>query len=153
MTTDEIHSIKTDVALIKKDVKLIERSFLKVDASVAQMSDILKAVAVQENILENNERRISSLEEKLMKHHEEEVEFRKDLNQKLEDMKTTSQNERERRHKEVIEAIQKSHEALGKKLDQQDKRIRALENWRWYLLGAAAVIMFIITKFPWTALF
>jgi CRISPR/Cas system CSM-associated protein Csm2 small subunit len=79
--------------------------------------------------------------------------FRKDLNTKLEDMKTTAQQERERRHKEVIEAITKSHEALGKKIDQQDKRIRALENWRWYVLGVAAVIMLIITKFPWSALF
>jgi len=153
MTTEEINSIKTDVALIKKDVKLIERSFLKVDQSVSQMSDILRAVAVQENILENNERRISSLEEKLMKHHEEEVVFRKDLNTKLEDMKTTAQQERERRHKEVIDAITKSHEALGKKIDHQDKRIRTLENWRWYVLGVSAVIMLIITKFPWSALF
>jgi hypothetical protein len=153
MTDNEMNSIKTDIALIQKDVKQIERVFQKVDNAVQQMAEIHKALAVQENILENNEKRISIVEDKLIKHNEDELVFRKELNSKLEDMKTVSQIERERRHKEVLESIEKLNKNMSEKLDKQDKRISALENWRWYLLGIGAVLLFILNKIPWAALF
>jgi hypothetical protein len=153
MTDNEMNSLKTDIALIQKDVKQIERVFQKVDNAVQQMAEIHKALAVQENILENNEKRISIVEDKLIKHNEDELIFRKELNSKLEDMKTVSQIERERRHKEVLESIEKLNKNMSEKLDKQDKRISALENWRWYLLGIGAVLLFILNKIPWAALF
>jgi anaerobic ribonucleoside-triphosphate reductase len=153
MTDNEMNSLKTDIALIQKDVKQIERVFQKVDHAVEQMAEIHKALAVQENILENNEKRISIVEDKLIKHNEDELMFRKELNNKLEDMRTNAQIERERRHKELLESIEKLNKSMSEKLDKQDKRISALENWRWYLLGIGAVLLFILNKIPWAALF
>jgi len=153
MTDNEMNSLKTDIALIQKDVKQIERVFQKVDHAVEQMAEIHKALAVQENILENNEKRITTVEDKLIKHNEDELAFRKELNNKLEDMRTNAQIERERRHKELLESIEKLNKNMSEKLDKQDKRISALENWRWYLLGIGAVLLFILNKIPWAALF
>jgi hypothetical protein len=153
MTDNEMNSLKTDIALIQKDVKQIERVFQKVDHAVEQMAEIHKALAVQENILENNEKRISIVEDKLIKHNEDELVFRKELNNKLEDMRTNAQIERERRHKELLESIEKLNKNMSEKLDKQDKRISTLENWRWYLLGIGAVLLFILNKIPWAALF
>ena len=93
------------------------------------------------------------MEEKILKHAEESAEFQKDLNVKIEDMKVTAQQERERRHKEVMESIEKLSGSVTDKIQKQDDRITALENWRWYILGASAAIIFIITKFPWDAFF
>ena len=45
MTDNEINSLKTDIALIQKDVKQIERVFTKVDNAVGQMSEILKPLS------------------------------------------------------------------------------------------------------------
>ena len=56
MTDNEVNSLKTDIALIQKDVKQIENVFQKVDTAVSQMADIYKSLAVQENILEHNEK-------------------------------------------------------------------------------------------------
>jgi hypothetical protein len=42
---------------------------------------------------------------------------------------------------------------MGEKLDKQDKRIQALENWRWYVLGIGLVIVFILNKIPVATLF
>lgn len=153
MTDNEISDLKTDMALIKKDVKQIERVFHKVDTALTQMAEIHKSLAVQENILENNEKRIDTLEDKIIKHAEESALLQKELNSKMEDMKTTSQIERERRHKEVIESIEKLNKSVSDKLDKQEKRIVALENWRWYMLGVFAVIVFLISKFPWANFF
>ena len=153
MTDNEINSLKTDIALIQKDVKQIETVFKKVDNAVGQMSEILKTVAVQENILENNERRFSFLEESLKKSAEEEENFRKDFNRKFEDMKESTQKERERRHKELLDSIEKLNSSMTEKLEKQDERIQTLENWRWYLLGIGVVVLIILNKIPWAVLF
>jgi len=153
MTDNEVNTLKTDIALIQKDVKQIEIVFQKVDNAVSQMSDIHKSLAVQENILEHNEKRLDTLEEKLIKHTEESVEFQKELNVKIEDMKVTAQIERERRHKELMESIEKLNGSVSSKIEKQDERITALENWRWYIIGASAVIIFVITLVPWDTFF
>jgi predicted RNase H-like nuclease (RuvC/YqgF family) len=153
MAVNEISSLKTDIALIQKDVKQIERVFTKVDNAVEQMSEILKTIAVQENILENNEKRVTSLEETIKKRNDEEEQFRKEFARKLDDMKETSQKERERHHRELLESIENLNKSVNDKLDNQDKRIRSLENWRWYLLGIGAVLLFIVNKLPWEAFF
>jgi F0F1-type ATP synthase membrane subunit b/b' len=147
MTDNEVSTLKTDVALIKKDIKQIERVFDKVDHAVNDMSELHKIAAVQETILENAERRIENLENTFIKHTEEELEYRKELNKTLSDMKEDAQVQRERRHKEVLESIQSMHTSVSTKLDTQDKRIRALENWRWWILGASAALIFILTRF------
>jgi predicted RNase H-like nuclease (RuvC/YqgF family) len=153
MGDNELNSLKTDIALIQKDVKQIETVFKKVDHAVGQMSEILKTIAVQENILEHNERRITSLEDTMKKHSEEEEKFRKELTNKFDEMKETAQKERERRHREVLESIEKLNKNMSDKIDTQDKRIQTLENWRWYLLGIGAVLLIIINKLPWAILF
>jgi DNA repair ATPase RecN len=150
---ETINSIKTDVALVQKDVKQLERVFVKVDTAVDQMSEVLKTIAVQENILENNERRIVTLEESLRKHNEQEEAFRKEFNRKFEEMKEAEQKERERRHRELLESIENLNKNMTDKLEKQDKRIQTLENWRWYILGIGAVILFILNKLPWALLF
>jgi DNA repair ATPase RecN len=153
MGENEINSLKTDIALIQKDVKQIERVFTKVDNAVGQMSEILKTIAVQENILENNEKRVSMLEETIKKHAEDEEYFRKEFAKKFDDMKESSQKERERRHRELLESIENLNKNMSEKLEKQDARIQALENWRWYILGIGAVLLFILNKIPWALLF
>jgi len=153
MTENEVNSIKIDVALIKSDINQIQQVFKKVDSAVCQMSDIYKTLAVQEKILENNERRISDLESKIRENHEEEIEYRKELTTKLEVMTQNANAERERRHKEVLDSISKMNESLQKRNDEQDARIDKLENWKWYIMGAIAIIAFLASEFPWAMLF
>jgi hypothetical protein len=153
MVDNEINSLKTDIALIQKDIKQIEYVFTKIDSAVGQMSEILKTIAVQENILENNEKRVTTLEETIKKHNDEEVQFRKELTTKFDDMKETSQKERERHHRELLDSIENMNRNMSEKLETQDKRIQALENWRWYILGIGAVLLFIINKLPWAIFF
>jgi F0F1-type ATP synthase membrane subunit b/b' len=147
MTDNEVNTLKTDVALIKKDIKQIERVFDKVDQAVGEMSQLHKIAAVQDTILENTERRIETLENTFIKHTEEELEYRKELNKTLSDMKEEAQRQRERRHKEVLESIQNMNSTLSSKLDVQDKRINDLESWRWWIIGASAALIFVITGY------
>ena len=63
--SDELNAVKTDVALIKKDVKQIERFFDKVDSVMSEMSDMTKSLAVQQKIMEHFASKLEDLEEKM----------------------------------------------------------------------------------------
>jgi len=153
MTDSELNTVKTDIALIKKDINQIERVFKKVDDAIGQMSEILQSLAVQETILENNEKRVSLVEQRIIAHIESEEKLRRDLEADIESIKTDAREDREKRHKELMECLNNMNKSITEKLDKQDRRIRDLENWRWYILGIGAVLVFILTKFPWTILF
>lgn len=153
MTTNELNSVKTDIALIKKDINQIEKVFKKVDDAIGQMSEILKTIAIQETVLENNEKRLGFIEQQILAHISKEDESRKNLENDIESIKKDSREDRERRHKELLEYLNQMNSSLNEKLDNQDKRIRSLENWRWYIIGAGAVIMAVVGIFPWEVLF
>ena len=150
---NDLNTLKTDIALIQKDVKQIERVFKRLDTAVDQMSDVNKSLAVQGNVLENNSKRIENTENKFAKHVDTELEFRKELSLKIEDMKNEIQVERDKRHKELLESIDKLNRSIAEKQDDQDKRLSALENWRWYMLGIGVVVLFILNKIPWAIIF
>lgn len=151
--TQQETDMYTDVALIKRDIQQIEKVVNKVDGALDQMTEIAKILAVQEKILENTEKRMDAIEDKFIKYSESELEYKKELNQHLEDLKEQSQVDRERRHKEVMASIEKMSIALNEKLESQDKRISTLENWRWYAGGAVAVILLVANQIPWPKLF
>lgn len=153
MSDDEdINTLITDIALIKKDIKQIEKAVTKMDEAVGQNSEILKNLAVQENMLKNNEKRVEILEKKFVQHNQDEVEFHRELNRHLEDIKQTAQEQREKRHKEVMDSIKEMNKSMNDRLDKQDERIAKLENWKWYLVGALALVGFILMMIPWELL-
>jgi chromosome segregation ATPase len=153
MTESEMNSVKTDIALIKKDINQIEKVFKKVDDAIGQMSEILKAIAVQEAFLKSNEKRLTIVEKQILTHIENESKARKELEEDVMSIKEDAREDREKRHKELISCLNDMNKSLNEKLDNQDKRIRALENWRWYILGGTAVIMLLLIKFPWALFF
>lgn len=153
MTDNEINTIKTDIAVIKRDITQISQVYKKVDDTLEQMSEMAKTLAVQEKTLENDARRITILEENLVKHNQDEAEFRKELGKRLDDMVTKIESDRDTKHKQMLDAIEKMSSSINGKLAEQDKRIAALEGWRWYVAGIVAVTVIIINKIPWTSLF
>lgn len=146
-------SVKTDVALLKNDMKQFEKSIIKLDSVVDELFTSIKTLAVQEKILENNEKRINSLEESIKLHTQQEETFRNEFNRKFEEMKEAEQKERERRHRELLDSIEKLNKNMSEKIEKQNERISSLENWRWYILGIGAVVVFLLNKLPWALLF
>lgn len=147
MTESEISSLKTDIAVIKRDITQISQVYKKVDDTLDQMTQLAKTIAVQEKTLENDTRRIVLLEENMVKRNQDDVEFRKDLSNKLEDMTYRNAEDRDKHHRELLEALKEMSISINNKIDKQDERISVLEKWRWYIVGGLAVILFAIEKF------
>lgn len=156
------NDLKTDIALIKKDVKQIERFFDKVDVVMTEMSDITKSLAVQQQIIEHFSSKMEDLEEKIEEHKKEDIKRTDVLHKRLEEYRQSSREDHKRlsdesaanraqRNKEIMEELGKLNGNLEKrmidmadKIEDQDGRIRSMENLKWWLLGAVATATFLV---------
>jgi len=160
--SDELNSVKTDIALIKNDVKQIERFFDKVDEAMEQMVSLAQDIAVQQKVLETFETKLDGLEGKLDSQSRMNLEARFAFKEELDEHKyrfkeamTTGMKEAQDAHQDynqkqrewmeersdrTLTAINTLTKELNMKLEDQDRRIRSLENLKWWLLGAVAVV-------------
>ena len=160
--SDELNSVKTDIALIKNDVKQIERFFDKVDEAMEQMVSLDQDIAVQQKVLETFETKLDGLEGKLDSQSRMNLEARFAFKEELDEHKyrfkeamTTGMKEAQDAHQDynqkqrewmeersdrTLTAINTLTKELNMKLEDQDRRIRSLENLKWWLLGAVAVV-------------
>jgi uncharacterized phage infection (PIP) family protein YhgE len=148
--------LRTDIALIHKDIAQIEKTLGKLDSTLEKIAGISKTLALQERIVENHEKRLDEIDDKISLHHKEEEDFRKQLQKQIqelsesnrdyiEDFKTANASEREMRHKEVIASIESLRIELKEKNKEQDGKIAALENWRWWVMGVGVAVTTIVT--------
>lgn len=163
MRDSELSELKTDVALIKKDISQIEKFFEKLDTTIDNIVLISKAMAVQEITVKTHEKRLNDLDVKITRHHEEEDAFRKILQKQLNELKTSNQqhinamkesndSDRERRHKEVMNSINLLRDDLNKKNKEQDGEINRLQQWKWWSMGVGAAVV-TIGSLIWSNIF
>ena len=160
MSTDA--DLKTDIALIKKDVKQIEKFFDKVDSVITEMSDITKSLAVQQQILEHFSSKIEELDDRMEEHKVEDVRRSDVLHKRLTEYRTASKEDHKRlsdqsaenrklRNQEIMTELGKLNGNLEARMDDlkrstedQEDRLRRIENMKWWLIGAAAGLTFVI---------
>lgn len=154
--------LKTDIALIKKDVKQIERFFDKVDAVMTEMSDVTKSLAVQQQILEHFSNKIEEIEETMSEHKAEDIKRTEVLHKRLSEYRDSAREDHKRlanesatnrklRNQEIMAELAKLNGNLESRMDDlkastedQESRIRKIENAKWWLIGAAAGLTFVI---------
>ena len=156
--------LKTDVALIKKDIKLIERYFGRFDSALESMADMSERVAVQGEMLKNCHDKIEDLEEKVEIHKQEDVARGAVMTDRLEQYRISSKEDHQRlsdqnalnraeRNREIMEALAKLNGSLDQRIKDQENRIKGLENWKYYMMGIGAVVIFIAMRIQWPSLF
>ena len=160
MSTDA--DFKTDIALIKKDVKQIEKFFDKVDSVITEMSDITKSLAVQQQILEHFSSKIEEIDDRMEEHKSEDVRRSDVLHKRLTEYRNSSKEDHKRlsdqsaenrklRNQEIMTELGKLNGNLETRMDDlkrstedQEDRLRKIENMKWWLIGAAAGLTFVI---------
>ena len=151
--SEELLSIKTDLAVIKRDIHQIEDGFKRVDATIVQLSDIIRKLAVQDKMFESTDQRLKSVESDNEKNIVVLHNFDLKLERQINEMQRQTEQNADRKHRELLESIGSIKKELLQKIDDQDKRINSLENWRFYILGISAVVMFALSKIEWPAFF
>lgn len=152
-----ISGVKTDVALIKKDIKQIEKFFSKYEYILEKSTERDKRVAVQHEILNGVADKIEALDAKI---ESSKFETAKDLaivHDRLEQYRSSSRDDHQRlsdnnarhrteRNAEIMEALGKLNGNLDKRISEMEGRVTSLDRWKWYLTGVAAVAIFIISR-------
>ena len=87
---------ETDIALIKSDIKQIQKFFAKVEDSMDMMVDLSKNVAVQTEVVENTKQKLEDVE-KLCEETKRTDELRMNvLSDRLEEYRRSSRNDHEK---------------------------------------------------------
>ena len=140
--SDELNSVKTDIALIKNDVKQIERFFDKVDEAMEQMVSLAQDIAVQQKVLETFETKLDGLEGKLDTQSRMHLEARFAFKEELDEHKYRFKEAMTTGMKDAQDAHQNYNQKQREWMEERSERtrIRSLETLKWWLLGAVAVV-------------
>jgi hypothetical protein len=146
---DDYNTLKTDVEIIKRDVSAIQGFSVKIDDAIEKLAEvsntISKMLIVNDNKLQNHDQMIDGIK-LAMSERKNDFEKQVDmLHVRISSMKDENHAERDRYHKELLAAVKE----ISDMQKSMDERITTLEQWKWYVLGAAAVIGFILAQVPW----
>ena len=159
---DELNAVKTDVALIKKDIQQIGRFFDKVDNAVEAMSGIQKALAVQNQIIMNFNDKLEQQAEAIEENKRLDKERSAVLGDRMEVYRKSSkvdhqrihdqnQAHRKERNEEIIKELRHIDSKVDKRLTVIETKLAAVERWKYYMMGISAAIIFIISKLDITS--
>jgi CHASE3 domain sensor protein len=155
---------ETDIALIKSDIKQIQKFFTRVEDSMNMMVDLSKNVAVQSEVLEYTKEKLAEVE-KLCEDTRRTDELRLTvLSDRLEEYRRSSKedhqkladhnaNKRHNANKEILDRLDSMERSIHQRINEQQKKINNLENWRYYMMGVGFVIVLLVARINWPELF
>lgn len=157
-------TIETDIALIKSDIKQINKFFTKVEASIDMMAALQAQVAEQAVTQKFQADKLDDIEDICTSYKKEESlrltvlsdrleEYRRMAREDHQRLTESNQAKRDASNKEILDKLDKMERSLHERITQQTKRINALENWRYYMMGVGAVLIFLVAKLNWPQLF
>tara|TARA_A200000113_G_scaffold186993_1_gene174299 strand:- start:2442 stop:2936 length:495 start_codon:yes stop_codon:yes gene_type:complete len=160
--TQDLNHMKTDVALIKKDIKNIEQFFSKFDYIVEMTAERDKNMAVQVEILKGVGEKIEQLDFKIEEHKQDAAKALAVVHDRLEMYRRSSREDHERlsshsaqsrreRNEEIMEALSKLNGSLDKRISDMETKVTTLDRWKWWVMGFGAVIVFIISRIDFSS--
>lgn len=63
---DREEEMRTDIALVKKDIQQIYEVFKRLEDSISKLTDVLKVIAVQEKMAEISAKKVGELEKRVL---------------------------------------------------------------------------------------
>lgn len=141
MSEQDMSDVKTDVAILKKDVSNIQGLLGRLDTAIDKIADATGGIS---QILAVHERNLSRLEEDVQERKrlaEKETEL---LHQRISDMKDESSRHHKDNHTAVMAKLDKMDNEVSSELKNLSSRVTVLERWKWWIMGGSWVIGFII---------
>lgn len=161
---EELVEMKTDIALIKADVKNIQKFFTKVESSLDMLTDLSQKVAVQEEVVKNTVDKLEDLDKIVQDHRLEDQQRSQRMMDRLEEYRSTAYNDhqrladhtaakREAHNRMIIDELREMRKMMEDKFDEQDEQIQDLQRWKYYAMGAIGLAMFAVVEMNWQIVF
>ena len=154
---EDLNAMKTDVALIKKDIKQIGRFFDRVDSAVDAMAGIEQALAVQHQIITNFNDKLDTVESRVEENKRLDEQRSAVLGDRMEVYRQSSKEDHQRihdqnqahrkeRNEEIIKELKHIDGKVDKRLTVIETKLAVVERWKYYMMGISAAIIFIISE-------
>jgi len=137
------NDLKTDVELLKRDVNAINNLLSRLDTAIDKIADASNGIS---KILAVHDQSIDALRtavEERKRIAEKEIEL---IHSRISDMKDENHRERKTNHEELLKAIKEMDEKNTREVKLISERLDVLEKWKWWIMGAAAVVGFFISQ-------
>jgi uncharacterized coiled-coil protein SlyX len=135
---------------VDSQVKVLENVVERLDTSIEKLTEVSNSIgrllAVHDERINTLEKVHTRQEDDIRDLHSRITSISKDICSKLDEVEEALEG----KMKDYSDTSEKMHKELKielqSKLSQLDKRINILENWRWIILGGAAVLTFVGNK-------
>lgn len=138
-----LNAVKTDVAILKKDVSNIQGLLGKLDTAIDKIADatngISRILAVHESKLE--EVNADLIEAQARSERSDEL-LHKRISEKEAEAKEVAQDN----HEALMDFLQDHDDRSSTVLENIAGRVRVLEQWRWVVLGGGAAILYLLSE-------
>lgn len=137
---------------VEVELEVLKSVVNKLDSSLEKISEvshsIARLLAVHDERLDVLEKTGDKRESEIRDLHSRITTQTREILDKLESV----EKKLEQKMKESSDASAAAHNAIKIKIDEDlktlDKRVKILENWKWYVFGITAVVLLLITNLP-----
>ena len=139
----------TQSVLINRDIKQLSDNFVSIMSKLDEIKGHERTVTTLQAILDSYERRLSILEREYADFRTFSLNIQNDMNNKMQVIKDTAREQQSASSADIIKKLDDLSEKFDNKFDEKEERIRALESWRWYVLGIVFAVAFFLSGVPW----
>lgn len=141
---------KVEIELIKKDVTVITRLLEKYDTTIQKIQDVAidlsRIVSVQEQRLQAIERTHQDDDQAMQNYKRETAEDFKEVNDKIQKVKSELTDKIEQTETSILNEIRKIKTDIEEINSDLSKKITSIEAWRYGVMGAIALGVFLLSK-------
>lgn len=135
---------------VEVELEVLKSVVNKLDSSLEKISEVSNSIArllaVHNERLDTLEKTGDKRENEIRDLHSRITTQTREILEKLEAV----EKKIEQRMKENSDASSAAHKSIQNEINQDlkylDKRMKVQENWRWYILGITAVVMFLLSS-------
>jgi len=139
----DLNTVRTDVEILKKDVSNIQNLLGRLDTAIDKIADASNGIS---KILAVHETQIKDTEESLVERKrlaEKEVEL---LHKRISEKDLEGKAQAEMHHNALMDLLKDHDDRSSRTTENLDKRLTALEKWKWAVVGGATAVGFLIAK-------
>lgn len=149
---EDTSSVRTEIELIKKDVSSLSMVIEKLDVTIDKLTDVSnglnRMISVHEQQITRQDQADKELFQLIEMRRKETTENYEALHRKISNQKNELDHDIEKLYVNVVGEIKEMRSDQEKHHLITMERVAQLEKWKWFVVGIATTIGFILAQLP-----
>ena len=149
---EEQHEVRTEIELLKRDVSGLTQVIDKLDVTIDKLAEVSnglnRMISVHEEQITRQDQADKELFQLMESRRIETTEQYETLQKKMSEQKSYLESEVEKVYEDCIGEIKGLRKDSEEQHQQMLTRFNQIEKWKWFLVGIASAVGFIIAQLP-----